>query len=36
MSRTLIVAGLLVATMCAFTPFAGGQLKKVDAEGHEW
>ena len=36
MSRTLIVAGLLVANMCALTPFAGGQLKKVDAEGHEW
>jgi alpha-glucosidase len=36
MSRTWIVATLLVATMCAFTPFARGQLKKVDAEGHEW
>jgi alpha-glucosidase len=36
MSRTLIVAVLLVATMCALTPFAGGQLNKVDAEGHEW
>src|SRR5450755_1040239 len=36
MSRTWIVASLLVATMGAFTPFAGGQLKKIDAEGHEW
>ena len=36
MSKVLIVVGLLVATMCAFSPFAGGQLKKIDAEGHEW
>jgi alpha-glucosidase len=36
MSKNSIVAGLLAATMCAFTPLAGGQLKKVDAEGREW
>jgi len=36
MSKVWIVVGLLVATMCAFSPVAGGQLKKVDAKGHEW
>jgi alpha-glucosidase len=36
MSRTLIVAAFLVANMCALTPLAGAQQKKVDAEGHEW
>jgi alpha-glucosidase len=36
MSKVWIVVGLLVATMCAFSPLAVGQLKKVDAEGHEW
>jgi alpha-glucosidase len=36
MSKVLIVVGLLVATMCAFSPLAGGQLKNIDAEGHEW
>src|SRR5271156_1234996 len=36
MSRILIAIALLVATMCAFSPVASGQLKKVDVEGHEW
>ncbi len=36
MSRTLIVAAFLVAYMCALTPLAGAQQKKIDAEGHEW
>ena len=36
MSKVWIVVGLLVATMCAFSPVAGGQLKKVDAESHKW
>jgi alpha-glucosidase len=36
MSRTLIVAAILVANMCALTPLAGAQQKKIDAEGHEW
>jgi alpha-glucosidase len=36
MSKVWIVVGLLVATMCAFSLLAGGQLKKIDAEGHEW
>jgi alpha-glucosidase len=36
MLKTLIVAGLLVTTMCALTPLGGAQQKKIDAEGHEW
>jgi alpha-glucosidase len=36
MSRILIAVSWLVATMCAFSPVAGGQLKRVDAEGHDW
>jgi alpha-glucosidase len=35
MSRTLIVAGLLVASMSTFTPYARAQLKK-GASGPEW
>jgi alpha-glucosidase len=35
-SKEWIVVGLLVATMCAFSPSAGGQLRKKDTEGHEW
>jgi alpha-glucosidase len=36
MSRTFLTTGLLVVSMCALTPGAGGQQKKIDAEGHEW
>ena len=36
MFRKLLTTGLLVATMCAVAPRAGGQQKKIDAEGHEW
>jgi alpha-glucosidase len=35
-SRNLALASLLVANMCALAPQAGGQQKKIDAEGHEW
>ena len=35
MSRTLIVAGLLVASMSTFAPYARAQLKK-GASGPEW
>ena len=36
MSRNLVIAGLLVANMCALAPRASGQQKKIDTEGHEW
>jgi alpha-glucosidase len=35
-SKEWIVVGLLVATMCAFSPSAGGQLRKMDTGGPEW
>jgi alpha-glucosidase len=35
-SKEWIVVGSLVATMCAFSPSAGSQLRKMDTEGHEW
>jgi alpha-glucosidase len=34
--RNFLSAGLLMATMCAFSPGAGGQEKKTEAAGHEW
>jgi alpha-glucosidase len=36
MSRTLIVAGLLVASMSTFMPFARVQLQGKDVVRHEW
>ena len=35
MSKKLVVAGLLAVCLCLLAPMAG-QLKKLDAEGHEW
>jgi alpha-glucosidase len=35
MSEKMVVAGLLVAGMCVAAG-ASGQVKKIDAEGHEW
>jgi alpha-glucosidase len=35
-SKNLVLAGLLLANMCALAPQAGGQQKTIDAEGHEW
>lgn len=34
--RKIVVAGLLVAGLCAVAPGAGAQQKAVDAEGHPW
>jgi alpha-glucosidase len=34
-SKKLVVAGLLAVCLCLLAPMAG-QLKKLDAEGHEW
>ncbi|MGB2900615.1 MAG: alpha-glucosidase [Candidatus Acidiferrum sp.] len=36
MFRKIVVAGLLVAGLCAVAPGAGAQQKAVDAEGHPW
>jgi alpha-glucosidase len=36
MYRNVLIAGLLGAAMCAFSPGAGGQEKKTDEEGHDW
>ncbi|MGA2429392.1 MAG: alpha-glucosidase [Candidatus Acidiferrum sp.] len=36
MSKTLIVAGLLVASMSTFTPIARGQVKAADVARHDW
>jgi alpha-glucosidase len=36
MSKTLIVAGLLVASMSTFSPIARGQMKATDPVHHDW
>jgi alpha-glucosidase len=35
-ARKLVVAGLLVLSLCAVSPQARAQQQKVDAEGHAW